>query len=204
MKGKVAIIEDNEVTAMVLKFHVDKLQDYSTSEIYPGAPQFLKSKDKPDFVFLDIMMPDMNGIEAIALIKKRHPNASIIMVSSKNDSDTIFKALQAGAIGYLDKQSLDSVSILKLLEVVKSGGSFMTPAVAKAIVDHFQITQKKIETLSLREQQVADAICDGMSYKMIAAHMDLSIDTVRMHIKNIYSKLHINSKGELIKLMSGT
>ncbi|MCH8554618.1 MAG: response regulator transcription factor [Schleiferiaceae bacterium] len=203
MKGKVAIIEDNEVTAMVLKFHVDKLKDYETSQVYSGAPNFLNAEDDPGFIFLDIIMPDMNGIEAISLIKKKNPKAHIIMVSSQNDSDTIFKALQAGAVGYLDKQSLDSVSVGKLLDVVKSGGSFMTPAVAKAIVDHFQGSHKKIEALSDREQQVADAIRDGMSYKMIAAHMDLSIDTIRMHIKNIYSKLHINSKGELIKLMGG-
>ena len=149
------------------------------------------------------MTPGMNGLDAIDLILKKYPSLSIIMNTIKDDTDTIVTALKKGAVGYIDKQSMD-INMAEVLRAVSTGGAFMTPKIARIVFNSFQRTSTEFEKLSDRERDVTTAILDGLSYKLIAEKYNISINTVRMNVKNIYKKLRINSKGELFNMSRNT
>ncbi|MBK8505563.1 MAG: response regulator transcription factor [Saprospiraceae bacterium] len=154
----------------------------------------------PDVILLDIGLPGMSGLEGIRVIKKIVPDADIIMLTTYEESEIIFKALCAGACSYLSKRSSLS-QILEAISVVHQGGSYMSPSIARKVVTYFSPSDNsKKELLTPRQQQIVAGLVDGLSYKMIADKYLVSIETVRDHIKKIYKKLQINSKAELIKL----
>jgi DNA-binding NarL/FixJ family response regulator len=154
----------------------------------------------PDVILLDIGLPGMSGLEGIRVIKKIIPDTDIIMLTTYEESEIIFKALCAGACSYLSKRSSLS-QILEAITVVHQGGSYMSPSIARKVVTYFSPSDNsKKELLTPRQQQIVAGLVDGLSYKMIADKYLVSIETVRDHIKKIYKKLQINSKAELIKL----
>jgi DNA-binding NarL/FixJ family response regulator len=145
------------------------------------------------------MMPEMNGVDAIDRILKKQPNVSIIMNSEIDDSDTIYHIMQKGAVGFIDKQSFKD-DIFKVLKSIENGGAYMSPRVARKVMEFFSGQKKVMEPLSDREHEIANTLLDGLSYKMIAEKMFISIDTVRSHIRNIYKKLNVTSKSELFNM----
>jgi DNA-binding NarL/FixJ family response regulator len=161
---------------------------------------YLEEHPLPDVILMDIQLPGMSGIKGISLIKEEYENIDIIMLTVYHDSHKIFNALRAGASGYLLKHtSLPEIkeSILKLLD----GGAPMSPQIARKVINHFQENAPKKNAdsdLTPREHDIVNGLVDGLSYKMIADRYDISIDTVRAHIRNIYKKLHVNSKAEVI------
>jgi len=195
----VIILEDDLVLAELMKKQVNKIQGFRCTRVFINPVQFLQSDVDADIVLLDVLMPEMNGLDAIEPIIKKHQNVAIIMNTIKDDSDTIFAALERGALGYIDKQSFD-IKYEEVLRIVAQGGAYMTPKIARKIFNSFQRPRLNFETLTDRERDVTNGILAGLSYKMIAARYDISVDTVRMNIKNIYRKLKINSKGQLFRL----
>jgi len=197
----VVVLEDDFFLAGMLKDRVNAIPGFVCRDHFPNPVQFLKSDTGADIVLLDIVMPEMSGLDAIEPILQKYPETSIIMNTIKDDPETIFEALQKGALGYVDKQSYD-VSLEDVLTTVASGGAYMTPKIARKVCISFQTkpSNPRFENLTPRENDVTLAILDGLSYKMIAARFNISIDTVRMNVKNIYRKLNINSKGELFRL----
>jgi DNA-binding NarL/FixJ family response regulator len=158
------------------------------------------SHQAPDVLLLDVGLPGMSGLEGIRVIKKMMHDTDIIMLTTYEESDIIFKALCAGACSYLSKRSSLS-QILEAITVVHNGGSYMSPSIARKVVTYFSPSDNsKKELLTPRQQQIVAGLVDGLSYKMIADKYLVSIETVRDHIKKIYKKLQINSKAELIKL----
>ncbi len=156
--------------------------------------------EAPDVLLLDIGLPGMSGLEGIRVIKKIIPDTDIIMLTTYEESETIFKALCAGACSYLSKRSSLS-QIMEAITVVFQGGSYMSPSIARKVVKYFSPSDhSKKELLTPRQQQIVSGLVEGLSYKMIADKYMVSIETVRDHIKKIYKKLQINSKAELIKL----
>jgi DNA-binding NarL/FixJ family response regulator len=152
----------------------------------------------PQVIISDIGLPGKTGIEGIPLIKQISPNTEIIMVSVYTDTDNIYKALCAGAVGYLEKNT-PLTEISQAIETVMAGGSPMTPSIARKVIAHFNPAKpSKGETLTAKEQQIVQCVVEGLSYKLIADRLSISINTVRDHIRNIYRKLQINSKAELI------
>jgi DNA-binding NarL/FixJ family response regulator len=196
----IAIIEDDALVRHTLTALLEQQQDMHCIMAVQSAEGFFKKAPeaaRPDIVLSDIGLPGMDGIEAIPLIKKQFPQAAIIMLSVYTDNDRIFKALCAGAVGYLQKDtSLDD--ILDAIKVIYKGGSVMSPAIARKVVEYFAPRRTYNELLTAKEQQVIAAMVDGLSYKMIAARLGVTLETVRQHIKNIYRKLQVNSKGEVI------
>lgn len=165
----------------------ESVEDMLAGEIKGDAPFFL----------LDINLPGKSGIEAIPIIKKQWSGAEIIMISVLSDSQHIFNAICAGASGYLDKE----VPLSKIKEsilILKDGGSPITPSIARKVFDYFQPSNHVEETLTAREKDIVRGIVDGLSYKLIADRLEISIDTVRKYIRKVYRKLEINSKGELL------
>lgn len=196
----IAIIEDDALVRNNLAAFFSQQEDLHCIMAVSSAEQFLQQANgiqRLDMVLSDIGLPGMDGIEAIQLIKKLFPEVAIVMLSVYADSDRIFKALCAGAVGYLQKDT-PLEAVLDAIKVIHKGGSIMSPAIARKVVEYFAPKRSYNEPLTAKEQQVITAMVDGLSYKMIAARLGITLETVRQHIKNIYRKLQVNSKGEVI------
>jgi DNA-binding NarL/FixJ family response regulator len=158
-------------------------------------------EQQPDVMLLDIGLPGKSGLDGIVDIKARFPTLDIIMLTTFEESEMIFQALCSGACSYMSKRT-PLTQIREAIFTVHRGGSYMSPSIARKIADHFMpkkaVTQTKKETLTERQQQIVSGLVDGLSYKLIASKLDISIDTVRDHIKKIYQLLEVNSKAEVI------
>lgn len=203
MASVVGIVEDNKKIRDLIQRYLD-MQDELKCPVAVDTVEemleYLEEHPHPDVILMDIQLPGMSGIKGIGLIKEKYPEIDIIMLTIYHDSHKIFNALRAGASGYLLKHtSLPEIkeSILKLID----GGAPMSPQIARKVINHFQENAPKKNPdsdLTPREHDIVNGLVDGLSYKMIADRYDISIDTVRAHIRNIYKKLHVNSKAEVI------
>jgi DNA-binding NarL/FixJ family response regulator len=192
----IIILEDDFHIAQLMKEKINELADYHCEAIYANPIDFFENP-KPAMIFLvDIIMPKMNGLDAIKKILTLYPETNIIINSIKEDSDTIFNAIQLGAIGYIDKQSFQ-MDYQEVFDAIKNDGAYMTPKIARKVMTYFHKKENALEKLTKREIEITNGILDGLSYKLVADRHNLSIDSVRSHIKNIYRKLNINSKSEL-------
>ena len=197
MLTTVTIIEDDFILSNFLKNKINELDFYTCTNSFITINEFILSNMHSDILLLDINLPVMNGIEGLPIILKKYPSINIVMNTIRDDVDSIYKALQLGAIGYIDKQSFDD-NILEVLQTITNGGAYMTPKIARKIIDGFK--KPKMPNLSKREQEIVQGILDGFSYQQIGDKHFVTIDTVRTHIKNIYKKLQINSKAQLFNL----
>lgn len=157
-------------------------------------------KYKPDVVIMDIQMPGTNGLEGLRIIRGSSPNTQVLMFTVFDDNDNIFKAICNGANGYLLKKTPPS-KIIDAIKEVYEGGAPITPSVARKILALFPKTparSNEIDALTGREQEILQLLMKGFSYKMIAAELNISVETVRTHIKRIYEKLHVHSASEAI------
>lgn len=193
-----AIIEDDPHLRSFLYEELTHRWPGRYIEGFSKAEDLLESQWEPQYILLDMITPGLAGLPALKTLLRQFPAAQVIINSIMDDGEVIFRALQLGAVGYIDKQS-KNVQPHEALEIIEQGGSFLTPSVARKITEYFHQGKQLYDGLTQREQNVLDDILDGKSYKMIADHRAISINTVRMHIKNIYRKLKINSKGELFK-----
>lgn len=154
----------------------------------------------PDVVLMDIDMPGTNGIEGLKLIRKLNCSVKVLMLTVFDDNKNVFEAIKSGANGYLLKKTPPS-KLLEYIQEAHSGGAPMTSSIATQVLKMFSEVHNHAPAdyhLSEREKQVLQWLVNGYSYKMIAAEMFISIDTVRSHIKKIYEKLHVNSKSEAV------
>ena len=197
----VAIVEDDSDIRQVLCDFLNAEEGFSCRTAVESVEQFLEELDPdnlPTVVFMDIGLPGMSGIDGIRLVKQRHPSVEIVMLTVYHDSQKIFNSLCAGASGYLLKNT-PLEEIRTGLESLMSGGAPMSPQIARKVITHFSGNQpRKTTPLTPKEQEIVVGLVDGLSYKMIADRMNISVETVRFHIKNIYQKLHVHSKAEVI------
>ena len=194
------IIEDVEE---IREYYVEYFRKQAEFIFVKGSDSmeaFFESQSEypvPDIILSDINLPGMNGIEGIKKIKRKYADTNIIMLTVLNDSEKIFKSLCAGATGYILKDT-PLPNIKEAILEVQAGGSFVSTSVARKVVEYFSPRKASNDTLSSKEEQIVHAIIDGLSYKMIGSRIGISTDTVRFHIKNIYRKLQVNSKSEVI------
>lgn len=199
---RVAIVDDDVKVREVIEWLVEHSLDFEFAGAFSDAEEVMEGieESSPDIVLMDINMPGMSGIECVERLNVDYPELKILMLTNYSDDDRIFDSLRAGAVGYLLKNS----STAKLAEAIKEafhGGAPMSGEVAQKVIAYFH-SQKKTSTytttLSDREQEVLQALSDGLSNKEIATKLFISVPTVRFHLKNIYAKLHVNSRTEAV------
>jgi DNA-binding NarL/FixJ family response regulator len=159
---------------------------------------------KPDIILMDIEMPGMTGIEAVVKIKKEFPQIQVLMQTVFEDDDRVFDSICSGASGYILKNFLHT-KLLDSIQELQYGGSPMSPSIARKVLNKMQTVathirpEEKVDyQLTPREKEVLAALVNGLSYKMIAADLSISYETVRSHVKKIYEKLHVASLTEVV------
>ena len=197
---KVAIVEDSADLRRSLTLLLDDSPGFQCVGSYFTAEDALRQlpKTPPEVVLMDINLPNMSGIECTRRLKELLPQVRVIMITVCRDNDRIFKALRAGACGYLLKRSSPE-AILGAITEVHQGGAPMSSEVARNVVEAFQQSatpQNQASELSTREQEVLELIAKGLPDKEIAAKLSISISTVRFHLKHVYDKLHVRSRME--------
>lgn len=199
---RIIIFEDNQTFRESLEFLIVTSSDMELCGAFADTHRLLQRMEalQPDVVLMDINIPGKNGIEATREIKAHFPAINICIQTVFEEDDKIFASLCAGASGYILKNTA-SDKVLQAIREVAAGGAFFTPSIAKRVLLNFQeqpAGQASFIQLSDKEKEVLKYLVAGMSYKMIADQLQLSFHTVHSHIKNIYEKLHVNSKGEAV------
>ncbi len=198
-----AIVEDDSEIREGIRQYLNNQNDISCPIGAGSVENFLfalDTKDLPDVIIMDIGLPGMSGIEGIKIIKEKYPEVNIIVFTIHDDHEKIFKSLCAGASGYLLKNT-PLPEIKNGIKQLYTGGAPMSPQIARKTIDFFTQDKKQIPNntpLTLREKEIVVGLVDGLSYKLIADRMSISIETVRYHIKNIYLKLHVHCKADVI------
>ena len=160
---------------------------------------------QPDVVLMDIKLPGMSGIECVAHLKRALPSLQIIMLTVYEDSERIFRALKAGADGYLVKSSPPEV-LLEAIDDVRRGGSPISSHIARKVVRHFHLvgpSPEQSENLSPREQEVLNLLSAGYIYKEISDQLGIGLETVRTYVKNICEKMHVRNRVEAVARHGG-
>ena len=198
----VGIIEDDDQIREAIKDYLNSQNQIACEAAAPSVEVFLQTvpqDNPPDVVLCDIGLPGMSGITGIGFLKERFHEMDVIMLTVHDDSEKIFQSLCAGATGYLLKNR-PFQQIKEGIETLHRGGAPMSPEIAAKVVTFFHKSKPKTPEVILteKEKEVVAGLVDGLSYKLIADRMSISIQTVQVHIKNIYRKLHAHSKGEVI------
>jgi DNA-binding NarL/FixJ family response regulator len=200
MPTRILLFEDNSALRLSLKTLLEGVEGYEVVGDFENCENvsFIINDLQPDVVIMDIDMPKVNGIEGLSIIKEQRPETAIIMHTVFEDDQRLFDSLCAGANGYLLKNS-SFIHLLEAIEEVQRGGAPMSPSIARRVLQSFQKDSVKNRfDLSDREKEVLRFLVKGYSYKMIAAACFISLSTVQAHIKNIYTKLHVNCGREAV------
>lgn len=197
---KIAIVEDNRVIRESLAEFVQADPDCKCIYVCATAGEALKEipKCQPDIVLMDIQLPDISGIECTAQLKQLVPSVQIIMVTVYEDTDRIYKALRAGACGYLLKRCTPE-ELINAIHEVKQGGAPMSREIARKVIASFRepaTSASEVEGLSPREREILELLANGYPNKEIAARVGLTDGTVRWHLRHVYNKLHVRSRME--------
>ncbi|MCS5490182.1 response regulator [Algoriphagus limi] len=195
------IFEDNENLRDSLEVLINNSGEY---QVLAGFSNVLNAKEqienlRPDVVILDIDMPVKSGITAIPQIKEIDPKISIVIYTQFEDDDKIFDSLCAGADGYILKKT-SPILLFQALKEVREGGAPLSPTIAKKVLATFHKSPNQVLRYNLtpREIEVLKLLIKGYSIKYIASELFVSYDTCKSHLKNIYTKLHVNCGKEAI------
>lgn len=197
---EVAIVEDNPALGAGLRQIVESAADCRCVGVWATGEEALRKTDafRPHVVLMDINLPGISGIEATARLKQQLPDVQVIMVTVYRDHDKIFAALKAGASGYLLKRS-SPAEVRSAIREVCSGGAPMSPEIARRVVEAFHQPASRGSdeiNLSPRETDILLLLCEGLANKEIADRLAIATETVRVHLKHIYEKLHVRSRTE--------
>ncbi len=200
-KINVAIIEDVATIRTSYAMFLSQKENINVLISADSVESFFEQwqGQKIDLVLSDIGLPGKSGIEGIGMIKEKSIETDIILITIFEDEERIFKALCAGASGYL----LKSMSLPKLVEEInnyRSGGAAMTPIVAKKVMNYFAPKRDYKSVLTAKEKQVVLCVVDGLTYKEVASRLGISVNTVCTHVKKIFRKLHINTRSEIVAM----
>ncbi|MBS1682733.1 MAG: response regulator transcription factor [Bacteroidetes bacterium] len=199
----IAIVEDDDKVRQYLAEEIHRSIEVNDLRSFKDAETALEelTANPVQIGLFDINLPGMNGIDCIQRLKIVHPKMQMMVLTVYDNPDVIFDALKAGATSYLLK-STPPHKIVEAIEEVNQGGSPISSQIARKVIEAFASrnkTNKYFQELSRREQEILDLLSKGFRYKEIADKLFLSLDTVRTHTRNIYEKLHVNSRVEALK-----
>lgn len=199
---KIAIVEDNKTTREGLETIVNLSSEFHCVCTCSTAEEALRElpKHEPELVLMDIQLPNMSGVECVAQLRELLPEVKAIMVTVYEDPDRIYRALRAGASGYLLKRSTPE-EILNAMREVQQGGGAMSGEIARKVIAHFReqaTVTTDVDQLTTREREVLELVVHGLSNKEIAERLSVSMAAVRFHLKHIYQKLHVHSRTEAV------
>jgi DNA-binding NarL/FixJ family response regulator len=199
---RVILFEDNPNLRISLYQLINGSEGFTCVGAFENCSNLLENvrETKPDVALMDIQMPGMNGIEAVKILRKTNPDLKILMQTIFEDNEKIFQSICAGASGYILKTTSPS-RMLDFIKETYEGGAPMSPNIAAKVLKMMADQHSPEEhdfNLTDREKEVLSCLVNGMSYKMIGSACFISVETVRGHIRNIYEKLHVHSKGEAV------
>ena len=202
MPISVAIVEDNADIRMGTSYILRSSRGCTVAGEYSTAEDLIDEFEaiSPDVVLMDIGLPGMSGIQAIERLKQDHPRLEIVVLSILEDDGNVFRAICAGASGYLAKPVMPQ-QLLEAVEHAFGGGTPMSPHIARKVLEMFRLQAPPPRAdyrLTLREFEVLELLVQGEDYKSIAEKLFLSLFTVRAHIRNIYDKLHVHTKSQAV------
>jgi DNA-binding NarL/FixJ family response regulator len=197
---RIGIVEDNKIIRESLVEFVQVDPDCRCVCACATAEEALKliPQHQPEIVLMDIQLPKLSGIECTAQLKRLLPALHIIMVTVYEDTERIFKALRAGACGYLLKRCTPE-ELLSAIREVRQGGAPMSRDIARKVIASFQeplAAAAEVEGLSPREREILELLAQGFPNKEIAHRVGVSDGTVRWHLRHVYDKLHVRSRTE--------
>jgi len=198
---RIAIVEDNAELSAGLNFILSSVKDFSC-KVFPTAESAVNAITGNDYdvVLMDIKLPGMSGIECTKILKEKYPQLKIMMCTIFEENEKIFRAIAAGASGYILKRTEPQLLIQSINELM-NGGAPISSIIAQKVLSVFRqmMPQNLLENpLSEREQEVLNLLSIGCSNKEVAERLSISMATVKTHVYNIYQKLHVNSRVEAI------
>ena len=198
-RAPVWVVEDSALYRDTLASLIDRSERFRCAQIFGdghSAVQALnEGKELPRVILMDLALPGMNGIECTRTIRKRTPSIPVVMLTVNQSNDRIFEAICAGASGYMLKSDT-SDDILRGIGTALDGGAAIDGQIARRVLEMFSrmVTPKADYGLSEREREILELLVDGNTKQRIAAHLQLSPHTIDGHVRNIYSKLHVNNR----------
>ena len=198
----VSIVDDEKDLCQSIATFVNGAAGFRCVSIYHNGEAALEHlpTEQPDVVLMDIHLTGMSGIECVRRLKAVVPTMQIVMLTVYEDTEQIFKAIAAGASGYMLKR-LTPGKLLEAIKEVHGGGSPMSSSIARKVVASFQKANRTDDEkphLSSREQMVLDCLAKGLTYKQTADQLGVSIDTIRTYVRRVYEKLHVQSRTEAV------
>jgi DNA-binding NarL/FixJ family response regulator len=199
---RVAIIEDQRDIRECLAVLVNGTDGYACTGSYRSMEEALEKipRDLPDVVLSDIGLPGMSGIEGVRMLKNRHPDLLVLMLSVYDDDERIFDAMCAGACGYLLKKT-PPARLLESLKEAVAGGAPMSPEVARRVIALFREIRPPDRAdfqLTPHETRLLKLFVEGHNYKTAATELHVSVNTVNFHVRSIYAKLQVHSRSEAV------
>lgn len=198
---RVAILDDDSEFQELLSITINSSEGFICVGLYSDCDEAsLKiEEDIPDILLLDIAMPYKSGIQCLKEIKSKYPSVEILMLTVLSDNEKIFESIRGGAVGYILKKS-PAEKLLKAIREAYTGGAPFPGEIARKVLEYFKtpLVDSSQAKLSDREKEVLEALVEGHSTKNIAGKLYVSINTIRFHLRNIYNKLHVNSRTEAV------
>lgn len=208
---RVAIVDDDDAVRAALKAVFAKVRNMTVVAALPDGESALRELPRcaPDVVLMDIKLPGISGIECVSALKSALPEVRVVMLTGQSDEESVFQSIMAGADGYLLKPS-SCAEVLQATREILAGGAPISAPIARRVLDYFHTGQTgamrparlnavlELQSLSAREHEVLSKLAGGMSVKAVAGALNITWETVRHHISNIYDKLHVHSRTEAI------
>lgn len=202
---RVAVLEDDRISRESFAMIINREADMHCISAHESAEDALAKipSDVPDVLVADINLPGKSGIECVSVLKQQFPQLQVMMITTYEDSESIYDSLRSGASGYILKRSA-AVELIDAIREIHQGGSPMSMHIARKVVNFFQTEQavqrnkSSMDKLTEREYEILSHLAKGLQYKEIAAVLNISVSTVRAHLHTVYSKLHVTSGTEAV------
>jgi DNA-binding NarL/FixJ family response regulator len=198
-RPRIVVIEPNDAIREGYSLILGSNKEYHVVNTYSNAGDAIKNirKDYPDVLFMDIELPDTDGITALKKIRKLDPKVHIIVVTYNEDMQLIFECFAGGCSGFITKGS-NHIELLQAVDEILNNGAPMSPKIAKMVVSSFQ--RSPDSPLSNRETEILSSLATGKTYKITANNLHIGMETVKSHVKNIYTKLDVSTKSDAIDI----